>query len=107
MDEQKVIPSINLNMTMSLATITKVAMLSGFVRSATTERVFALLGMIVWRLLPKYNMNIEALKKSIREIGYELMMAESLGTYCEDFIEKRKLHDALLEKLYRLEKRGF
>ena len=52
-------------------------------------------------------MNIEALKKSIREIGYELMMAESLGTYCEDFIEKRKLHDALLEKLYRLEKRGF
>lgn len=52
-------------------------------------------------------MSMEALKKSIRELGYELMLAESSGTYCEDFVEKRKLHDALLDKLYKLEKRVF
>lgn len=52
-------------------------------------------------------MNTEALKRSIRELGYELMLAESSNAYCEDFIEKRKLHDTLLEKLYRLEKRIF
>tara|TARA_B100000212_G_scaffold260644_1_gene200580 strand:- start:2613 stop:2771 length:159 start_codon:yes stop_codon:yes gene_type:complete len=52
-------------------------------------------------------MNIEALKKSIRELGFELMLAESSGAYCEDFVEKRKLHDSMLEKLYKLEKRVF
>ena len=52
-------------------------------------------------------MSIEALKTSIRMLGHELMLAESSGTYCEDFVEKRKLHDSMLEKLYKLEKRVF
>jgi len=52
-------------------------------------------------------MNASLLKKQIRQLGYELMLAEVTESYCEEFIEKRKLHDSLLEKLYKLEKRVF
>tara|TARA_B100002019_G_C21226034_1_gene577406 strand:- start:242 stop:400 length:159 start_codon:yes stop_codon:yes gene_type:complete len=52
-------------------------------------------------------MNIIALKKQIRQLGYELMLAEVSDSYCEDFVEKRKLHDSLLEQLYKAEKRVF
>ena len=52
-------------------------------------------------------MNTEALKKNIRALGHELMLAETSGTYCEDFVEKRKLHDLMLNKLYKIEKRVF
>lgn len=50
---------------------------------------------------------MEALRKSVRELGHELMLAEATNTFCEDFIEKRKLHSTLLDKLYKLEKRVF
>jgi hypothetical protein len=50
---------------------------------------------------------IKELKSRLRELGHALMQTEVSGAYCEDFIEKRKEHDRLLERLYRLEKRVF
>ncbi len=50
---------------------------------------------------------IKALKQRIRQLGHDLMWAELSGAYCEDFKKKRKEHDELLEKLYRLERRVF
>lgn len=52
-------------------------------------------------------MKIELLKKQIRELGHELMSAEVSDSFCPNFIKKRNLHNELLEKLYRLEKRVF
>ena len=52
-------------------------------------------------------MSSEALKTRIRELGHELMWLELSGAYCEDFVNKRKEHDSLLERLYRVEKRVF
>jgi hypothetical protein len=52
-------------------------------------------------------MYIIGLKKQIRQLGYELMLAEVSDSFCENFIEKRKLHDSLLEQLYKVEKRVF
>jgi hypothetical protein len=52
-------------------------------------------------------MSPEVLKKRIRQLGHELMWLELSGAYCEDFVTKRKEHDSLLERLYRVEKRVF
>jgi len=52
-------------------------------------------------------MKIELLKKQIRELGHELMSAEVSDSFCADFVKKRKLHNELLERLYRFEKRVF
>ena len=52
-------------------------------------------------------MSPEVLTKRIRQLGHELMWLELSGAYCEDFVTKRKEHDSLLERLYRVEKRVF
>ena len=52
-------------------------------------------------------MTTQQIKSKIRQLGWELMQAESNQAYCEDFIAKRKEHNLLLEKLYKLEKRVF
>ena len=43
----------------------------------------------------------------IRQLGYELALAEESGAYCQDWAVKKKDHDDLLERLYKLEKRIF
>ena len=43
----------------------------------------------------------------IRQLGYELALAEESGGYCQDWASKKKEHDNLLERLYKLEKRIF
>lgn len=50
---------------------------------------------------------LEQYRSQVRKLAYELMSAEVLGTYCEDFVNKRKVHDNLLEAIYKLEKRVF
>tara|TARA_A200000159_G_scaffold142719_1_gene146431 strand:- start:506 stop:664 length:159 start_codon:yes stop_codon:yes gene_type:complete len=52
-------------------------------------------------------MTSQQIKTRIRQLGWELMEAETSEAFCENFIAKRKEHNLLLEKLYKLEKRVF
>jgi len=52
-------------------------------------------------------MTAKQIQAKIRQLGWELMEAEANEAYCENFVEKRKEHNLLLEKLYKLEKRVF
>jgi hypothetical protein len=47
------------------------------------------------------------LQAKIRQLGHELALAEASGGYCSDWVSKKKEHDGLLERLYKLEKRIF
>lgn len=50
---------------------------------------------------------LEQLQSQVRKLAFELMSAEVGGVYCEDFVNKRKVHDNLLEAIYKIEKRVF
>jgi hypothetical protein len=39
--------------------------------------------------------------KRLRDLGYELALAEETGSYCEDFKLKQEEHRKLLRRLYR------
>ena len=41
------------------------------------------------------------LVKRLRDLGYELALAEDAGSYCEDFKLKQEEHRKLLRRLYK------
>jgi hypothetical protein len=43
----------------------------------------------------------------IRRLGHELALSEESGGYCPDWAAKKKEHDNLVERLYKIEKRIF
>ena len=45
-------------------------------------------------------MSVKLIKR-LRDLGYELALAEETGSYCEDFKLKQEEHRKLLRRLYR------
>jgi|TARA_B100002019_G_scaffold88104_1_gene76343 hypothetical protein len=50
-------------------------------------------------------MKLEELKQKVRQLGHLLATEEEAKVHLGKWYERKKLHDDLLEKLYKLEKR--
>ena len=48
---------------------------------------------------------MESLKAAIRELGYQLAVRELYGENTPEYFQKKRSHERLLNKLYRLEKK--